>query len=79
MSLIRKKSLQQIRKFNKIFNKSDNITKKVNYHDDVNNLISVKNPLNSKVETYEDYIKESKYILSFDEYKNNSKINGKNI
>lgn len=74
MSLIRKKSLKDIKRINTILNKSkDSIVKIVDYGDKIANVISVKNALDGKVETYEDYVKESKYILSFEEYKNNSK------
>ena len=59
MTLIRKDSLNKLKQMNKIFNKSNNITKKLKDFK-VANQINIDNPLDRKVDTYEDFVKRKK-------------------
>ena len=59
MQLIRKDSLDKLKQINKIANKNSITTNKQKDYK-LNNLISKDNPLDRKVDNYEDFIKNQK-------------------
>ena len=59
MQLIRKDSLDKLKQINKIANKNS-ITANKQKDYKLNNLISKDNPLDRKVDNYEDFIKNQK-------------------
>jgi hypothetical protein len=54
--LSRQHNVNQLKKANKTFNKSNNITKKLKGY----NQSWMNNPLDRKVDTYENFVKKSK-------------------
>lgn len=59
MPLIRKDSLNKLKQINKLFNKSNNVTKGLKDYK-YPNATSIDNPLDRKVDSYEDFVKNQK-------------------